>query len=371
MAAPTRLGRYRQLAPRAAIHVSPLALGTMIFGSSWTALGMAAMDKESCFKILDAYFDAGGCQNGESEQIIGEWAEVRGNRDQLVIATKYTFPWVMADTKIKQKELYLGNNVKSMKLSIEGSLKKLRTTYIDIFYAHIWDLHCSVEEIMDGLHNLVVAGKVLYLGISDSPAWWVVKANAYAKANGKTPFVIFQAPYSVLQRDIEREIIPMCRHEGLALSFWNVLAAGHIRTDAEEERRRTTGEHGRSTHSAWERTDDQKKVCAALEVVAQEVGAQHISAVAIAYTMHKAPYTFPVLGARKVEHLMASIEALEISLSDAQIATIEAVLPFDMGFPNTFTGSVYGEYPRVLGRHSAFEHQPLQKPIGVQATAKN
>ncbi|KAJ7150734.1 NADP-dependent oxidoreductase domain-containing protein, partial [Mycena filopes] len=137
----------------------------------------------------------------------------------------------------------------------------------------------------------------------------------------------------------EREIIPMCRHEGIALSFWNVLAAGHIRTDAEEERRRATGEHGRTTHSAWERTEDQKKVCTALEAVAAQVGAKHISAVAIAYTMHKAPFSFPVLGARKVEHLMDSIGALEISLSDAQIAAIDAVLPFDMGFPNTFTVS--------------------------------
>ncbi|KAJ7029450.1 aryl-alcohol dehydrogenase [Mycena alexandri] len=378
MSSLTKLARYRQLAPRAAIHVSPLALGTMIMGSKWAALGMAPMDKESCFKILDAYFDAGGnhidtanaYQNGESEEIIGEWAEARGNRDQLVIGTKYTFPWIMADDKIKQKELYLGNNAKSMKLSIEASLKKLRTTYIDIFYAHIWDLHSSVEEVMDGLHNLVVAGKVLYLGISDSPAWWVVKANDYAKANGKTPFAVFQVPYSVLQRDIEREILPMCQHEGLALTFWNVLAAGHIRTDAEEERRKSTQENGRQVHGPWERTDDQKKMCAALEVVAEQVGAKHISAVAIAYTMHKAPYSFPILGGRKLEQLLANVEALDISLTDAQIAYIDGILPFDRGFPHTFTGGVYGEYPAVLSRRSTFDHQPLQRSIAATASQK-
>ncbi|KAJ7160442.1 aryl-alcohol dehydrogenase [Mycena filopes] len=374
--APTRLGRYRQLAPRAAIHVSPLVLGTMIMGSSWTALGMAAMDKEACIKILDAYFDAGGnhidtsnaYQNGESEQVIGEWAEARGNRDQLVIATKYSFPWVLADDKIKQKELYLGNNLKSMKLAVEGSLKRLRTTYMDVFYVHIWDLHCSVEEIMDGLHNLVVAGKVLYLGISDSPAWWVVKANDYAKANGKTPFVVFQVAYSVLQRDIEREIIPMCRHEGIALTFWNVLAAGHIRTDAEELRRKTSGEHGRG---AWERTPSEKQVCAALEVVAAQLaGAPSISAVAIAYTMHKAPYSFPILGARTVAQLAASIDALKISLSDEQVAYIDGVQPFDVGFPNSFTGAVYGGYPAVLSHYSSFDLQPLQRAIAPKADEK-
>ncbi|KAJ7718444.1 aryl-alcohol dehydrogenase [Mycena metata] len=363
MSALSKLAQYRQLAPRAAVHVSPLALGTIIFGSKWTALGMAPMDKESCFKILDAYFNAGGnhidtanaYQAGESEEIIGEWAEARGNRDQLVIGTKYTFPWVAANDKVKQKEL------------LEASLRKLRTSYVDIFYVHMWDLHSSVEEVMDGLHNLVLAGKVLYLGISDSPAWWVVKANDYARANGKTPFVVFQVQYSVLQRDIEREILPMCRHEGLGLTFWGVLAAGHIRSDAEEERRKSTKENGRGTHSPWERTEEQKKMCSALEVVAEEVAAKHISAVAIAYTMHKAPYSFPVFSARKVEQLAANMEALDISLTDKQVAFIDAVLPFDRGFPHTFSGGVYGEYPTVLSRQSMFDHQPLQRSIGATA----
>ncbi|KAJ7926967.1 aryl-alcohol dehydrogenase [Mycena leptocephala] len=368
---PTKLGRYRQLAPRAAIHVSPLALGTMTYGDKWTALGMAAMDKDTCFKLLDAYFAAGGnhidtanaYQNGDSERCIGEWAEARGCRDQLVIATKYTFPWTLGDPTIKQHELFLGNNAKSMKLSLEASLQKLRTTYIDIFYVHIWDLHTSVEEIMDSLHVLVLSGKVLYLGISDCPAWFVSKANQYAKTNGKTPFVIFQAPYSVLQRDIEREILPMCRHEGIALAFWSVLAAGHIRTDAEEERRRASGEKGRAVHGPWERTEDEKKMCAALEVVAKQVGAKHITAVAIAYTMAKAPFVHPIVGGRTPEQLMANIEALDIALTDEHLAYIDGILPFDKGFPNKFIGSEYGGYPAILAHHSTFDHQPLMRPI--------
>ncbi|KAJ7766181.1 aryl-alcohol dehydrogenase [Mycena metata] len=378
--APTKLGRYRQLAPRAAVHVSPLALGAMSFGDKHVGIGAPAMDKESAFKLLDTFFDAGGnhidtansYQDGNSERVIGEWAETRGYRDQLVIATKYTFPSDGADDTIKRKELLLGNNVKSMRLSLQASLVKLRTTYIDVFYVHFWDLHTSVEEMMDGLHNLVVAGKVLYLGISDSPAWLVVKANEYAKANGKTPFVIFQGAYSVLQRDLEREIIPMCKHEGIALALFRVVGGGRIRSDAEEERRRVTGENGRAiqykaggamTPGSWERTESEKAMCTALEIIAAQVGVKHITAVAIAYALHKAPFVYPIIGGRNVEQLVANIEALDISLNEEQMSYIDGILPFEAGFPNNFIGE-YGEYPAILARYSTFDSQPLLRPVG-------
>ncbi|KAJ6560366.1 aryl-alcohol dehydrogenase [Mycena capillaripes] len=370
---PTKLGRYRQLAPRAAIHVSPLALGGMSIGDKWAPFGMGAMDRTSSFELLDAYFDAGGnhidtannYQDGSSEEFIGEWVEARGCRDQIVIATKYTNLWKVRDDTVKQKNMYMGNNAKSLKLSVEESLRRLRTTYIDILYVHYWDLHTSVEEMMDSLHNLVVAGKVLYLGISDTPAWFVVKANDYAKANGKTPFVVYQAPYSVTEREIEREILPMCRHEGIALTLWNVLASGRIRSDAEEEMRKSSGEHGRTLLGSWERTEDEKKVCAALEVVAKKVGTKHITAVAIAYTMHKAPYVYPVIGGRKVEHLMANIEALDITLTAEHIAEIESALPFDKGFPNNLIGEYGGPYPFLLTSYATYDPQPLLPPVAA------
>ncbi|KAJ7355931.1 aryl-alcohol dehydrogenase [Mycena albidolilacea] len=375
---PTKLGRYRQLAPRAAIHVSPLALGAMSIGDKWDAIGMGAMDKDSSFKLLDAFFDAGGnhidtanmYQDGSSEEFIGEWVEARGYRDQVVIATKYTNLWKVGDDTVKQRNLYMGNNAKSLKLSVDASLKKLRTTYIDILYVHYWDLHTSVEEMMDSLHHLVAAGKVLYLGISDTPAWFVVKANEYAKAHGKTPFVVYQAAYSVTQRDIEREIMPMCRHEGLALTLWNVLASGHIRTDAEEELRRSTNEKGRAVFGGpwehtWERTEDEKKICAALEVVAKQVGVKHITAVAIAYTLHKAPFVYPIVGGRKVEHLLANIEALDITLTAEQIAYIDGILPFDKGFPFNLIGEYGGAYPYLITQHATYDRQPLLLPVAA------
>ncbi|KAI0793000.1 aryl-alcohol dehydrogenase [Irpex lacteus] len=373
---PTKLGRYRQFAPRAAIHVSPLVLGGMSIGDKWADYGFGAMDKSSSFKLLDAYYEAGGnfidtannYQDGSSEQTIGEWMLARKNRDQVVISTKYTNTTYRGEPGVTHQENYLGNNIKNMRTSLDKSLKHLKTDYVDVFYVHYWDLHSSVEEVMDGLHLLVQSGKVLYLGVSDTPAWWVVKANEYARYNGKTPFVVYQAAYSVVQRDIEREILPMCRHEGLALTLWNVLAAGHIRTDAEEEARRQTGEKGRQWTGSWERSEDERKVCKKLEEVAKEVGAKGITSVAIAYVMHKSPYAFPIVGGRKVEHLQANIEALDISLSEEQIKAIEDVLPFDVGFPGGLMGQYGKGYPFLLSMFAHFDPQPL---VPAVAHSKN
>nr|VWO97169.1 Uncharacterized protein [Ganoderma boninense] len=168
---PTKLGLYRQLSPLAGVHVSPLQLGAMSIGDKWEKLGMGAMDKESSFALLDAFYDAGGnfidtanaYQDETSEEFIGEWMEKRGIRDQIVVATKYTTNFKRAAEDIQQKVHYTGNNIKSMHLSVEASLKKLRTSYIDILYVHWWDFDTSMEEVMNGLHNLVASGKVLYL----------------------------------------------------------------------------------------------------------------------------------------------------------------------------------------------------------------
>ncbi|KAL6304738.1 Aldo/keto reductase [Sparassis latifolia] len=366
----TKLGRHRQLSPLAGVHVSPICLGAMSIGDQWAKFGMGAMDKESSFKLLDAFYDAGGnfidtasnYQDESSEKFIGEWMEQRGIRDQMVIATKYTTNFKRADD-IPQKTSYVGNNMKSLHISVEASLKKLRTSYIDILYVHWWDFNTSVEEVMNGLHNLVARGIVLYLGISDTPAWVVSKANLYARMTGKTPFSIYQGAWSILQRDFEREIIPMARYEGLALAPWNVLGSGKIRTDAEEERRRQTGEKGRMLAStAWERTPEQRKVCLALEEVAAQVGAKSITSVAIAYVMQKTPYVFPIVGGRKVEHLMDNIEALSIALSPEQIAHLEGVLPFEVGFPHTMSGNgTSNNYLFSAAGH--FDKWPVQQAI--------
>ncbi|KAL5519544.1 AAD14_1 [Sanghuangporus vaninii] len=369
----TPLGRYRVLSPLAGIRVSPLQLGAMSIGDQWEKIGMGAMNKESSFKLLDAFYEAGGnfidtsnnYQDETSEMFIGEWMEKRGIRDQMVIATKYTTNYKRGANDIPIKVNYTGNNAKSLMVSVEASLKKLRTTYIDILYVHWWDWQTPIEEIMDNLHHLVAARKVLYLGVSDTPAWAVSYANAYAKAHGKTPFVIYQGAWNVMERSFEREIIPMARTLGLALAPWNVLASGRLRTDAEEERRMASGERGRVIfNDEWKRTENERKISAALEKVAKEVGTEHITAVAIAYVMQKTPYVFPIIGGRKIEQLMANIEALKISLSDEQIQYLESILPFDPGFPTNFTGDGTPQRTFFLYEStSQWDRWPLRQPI--------
>ncbi|KAH9931474.1 aryl-alcohol dehydrogenase [Fomitopsis serialis] len=377
----TALGRHRPLAPLAGVHVSPICLGTMSLGTAWGPV-TGTITKEETFKLLDGFYAAGGnfidtsnnYHDEESEMFVGEWMEARGIREQIVVATKYTSNYKRGQ-KVGQMTHYAGNNMKSLHNSVEASLKKLRTDHIDILYVHFWDWTCGIEEIMNGLHNLVAAGKVLYLGISDTPAWIVAKANTYARCMGKTPFCIYQGLWNVMQRDFERDIIPMARAEGMAIAPWGVLASGKVRTDQEEEQRSRSGEGGRKDmHSDdWKRSPAQRKVCQALEKVAAEVGASNIRAVAIAYVMQKTPYVFPIIGGRKIEQLKDNVEALELALSPEQIAHIESVAPFDPGFPAIMCGdgSVYIPLQSSAGHFERWPVQQALRPSGTKTANGN
>jgi aryl-alcohol dehydrogenase-like predicted oxidoreductase len=249
---------------------------------------------------------------------------------------------------------------------VRDSLKKLQTDFIDILYLHWWDHTTSIEEIMDSLHMLVEQGKVLYLGISDTPAWVVSAANYYAKAHGKTPFSIYQGRWNIMLRDFEREIIPMARHFGMALAPWDVLGGGRFQSKAALEERKKNNEGIRSLMGGPEQTDDELKMSAALEEVANEHKVT-LTAVALAYVMSKTINVFPLVGGRKVEHLHDNIKALSIKLSDEQIKKLEDVRPFDIGFPNNFIGenpAISGQPNFLLGASASIAWQKLAKPIG-------
>ncbi|GJE90822.1 aryl-alcohol dehydrogenase-like protein [Phanerochaete sordida] len=353
----TRLARHRVLGPRAGVHVSPLQLGAMSIGDQWAQFGFGSMDKAGSFALLDAFYGAGGnfidtannYQDESSEEFLGEWMEARGVRGEIVLATKYSSDYRRG--KGGQHSCFIGNSAKSLYNSVEDSLRKLRSAYIDILYVHWWDYTASVEEVMDALHALVLQRKVLYLGVSDTPAWVVVKANQYARYNGKTPFAVYQGKWSILDRDFERELLPMCISEGLAIAPWNVLGGGRLRTDAEEEARAASGEAGRTIVGDWRRTPGERAVCGVLEAVARELGGAPLTAVAIAWVLQKAPHVFPLVGGRKVAHLRANVGALALRLSDEQVARLDAAVPLDKGFPyNRFgDGSDYYIQYKVAG----------------------
>ncbi|WYZ35891.1 hypothetical protein EsH8_X_000538 [Colletotrichum jinshuiense] len=349
----TELGRLRVLSPSAGVRVSPLALGAMSIGEAW-AEAMGAMNKEQSFKLLDAFVESGGnfidtangYQDEQSETWIGEWMKKRGNREQIVLATKYTSDYRSHALGKGNTANFTGNHRRSLHISVRDSLKKLDTDYIDILYLHWWDYTTSIKEIMDSLHILVEQGKVLYLGVSDTPAWVVSAANTYAVDHGKTPFSVYQGRWSVMHRDFEREILPMAKTFGMALCPWDVLGSGKFQSKKAIEERKKAGEGLRSFVSTSQQTEMEIKISEALEKVAGEHGVESVTAIALAYVRSKAANVIPIVGGRKVEHLKANIDALKIKLTDEQIAFLESVKPFDIGFPNNFLG----EDPNITGK---------------------
>ncbi|BFZ62102.1 hypothetical protein YB2330_003181 [Saitoella coloradoensis] len=344
------LAHYRLLSPTAAVRVSPLCLGTMNFGTKW-ADWMGECSKETSFEILDHYYDQGGnfidtaspYQGNESEEWIGEWMEKRKNRDQIVLATKYTtlYPALTEPVGHDIKINRAGNSRKSAHVAVRDSLIKLKTDYIDLLYVHWWDYTTSVPELMQTLNHLVMSGKVLYLGASDMPAWVVSKCNQYARDHGMAQFVVYQGKWNLAERDMESEVIPMCKDEGMGVAPWATLGQGKFKTakqleEEKNESRRNMDQAKESDHRASQ----------ALEKVAKELGeGVSIQQVALAYHLHHTAHVFPIIGGRKVSHLKDNIAALDIHLTDAQFATLQEGGEQKRLFPQTMVGTKTSEVP--------------------------
>ncbi|KAL9634176.1 MAG: hypothetical protein Q9164_004256, partial [Protoblastenia rupestris] len=333
------LGRHRLLSPSASVKVSPLCIGAMNFGDSWGDF-MGSLSKDEVFSLLDFFHSQGGnfidtsnnYQNEQSETWIGEWlASKPGLRDQMVVATKYTTCYTNYrghDGIIHSNNA--GNGTKSLHVSLRNSLKKLQTDYIDILYVHWWDFAASIPEVMQSLNTVVQQGKVLYLGISDTPAWIVSKANQYARDHGLRQFVVYQGQWSAANRDFERDIVHMVAAEGMGMAPWGALGGGNFKTKKQREEMAGEGRQMPANENA-------EKVTEVLDQIAKAKNTA-ITSVALAYVMHKAPYVFPIVGGRKVEHLKGNIEALGLELSGEDIKAIESAYPFDVGFPLNFLG---------------------------------
>lgn len=322
----------------------------MNFGEAWKA-SLGECSKSTAFSILDYFYSQGGnfidtavnYQDGESEQWIGEWMESRGNRDEMVVATKFTGAQRASEKNILQSN-FGGNSAKNIFTSVERSLSQLKSSYIDIvsrirhplstisletkYYLHVYDNAASIPEVMHALNDLVTSRRVIYLGISDTPAWIVAKMNAYARRYGLRQFNIYQGQWSAACRDFEREIIPCCVDEGMALAPWGALGSGMFRKPASDD-------DSRGRKSTISRTGKEERVSKVLDEIAT-VKDTLITSVALAYVMHKAPHVFPILGGRKVEHLASNIAALSLVLSEEEMQKIDAAYGFEMGFPHSF-----------------------------------
>lgn len=264
-----------------------------------------------------------------------------------MLATKYTIAYPNSSScthKPLIKANYVGNHTKSLNLSVTASLQKLQTSYIDLLYVHFWDFTTSIPELMQSLNHLVSQGKVLYLGISDTPAWVVSKANQYARDHNLRQFSVYQGRWSAADRDFERDILPMCRDEGMAIAPWGALGQGSFKS--EEQRKKA---EGRKIAPASEK---QVLISKKLEEIADRKGSL-ITSVALAYVMHKTPYVFPIVGGRNLEHLKGNVDALELELSEEEVDEIEAAVPFDMGFPMQFLfGYLSDETPAYKTTHT-------------------
>jgi aryl-alcohol dehydrogenase-like predicted oxidoreductase len=316
----------------------------MNFGDAHKAR-MGECTKETTFEILDTFKSLGGnfvdtangYQDGESEQWLGEWLTSRNCRDEMVIATKFSSAY-RKHQKEKIQSNFGGNGTKSLRVSVDNSLKQLQTHYIDILYLHWWDYATTIPELMHSLNDLVVAGKVLYLGISDTPAWVVTKANQYARDHGLRQFVVYQGLWNAAIRDFERDIIPMCKDEGMALLPYGTLGQGRFQTEAsfKEREKNNPGRKGKPPTTA------ERAVSKVMETLSVEKKTA-VTSIAMAYVMQKAPYVFPLVGGRKVEHIKGNIDALWVDLSEEDVAKIDEANKFDPGFPHTFlSGTLFG-----------------------------
>ena len=331
-----------QLLGRSGLRVSDLCLGTMTFGEDW---GWGS-SKDEARKIYDTYRAAGGnfldtanvYTNGSSETLVGEF--VKGHREEVVIATKYTNAASVLAGKPGTDANAGGNQRKSMVQSVEASLKRLGTDYIDLYWQHIWDGLTPVEEVMRAFDDLVRAGKVLYVGISDAPAWVVAKSNTLAELRGWTRYVGLQIEYSLLERTVERELLPMAADQQMTILAWGPLRSGQLTGKYLPENTKQSEAEGARMHSEMMktfRTLDGSEDATVREVLAvgKELGVS-ASQVALAWLRARPVPTIPIIGARKVQQVEDNLASVNLTLSPQHLARLDQASAVPLGFPHDF-----------------------------------
>ncbi|MGJ5819039.1 aldo/keto reductase [Paludibaculum fermentans] len=321
--------QYRLLG-NSGLRVSQAALGAMTFGEDW---GWGS-GKDEARQVYDAFRQAGGnfidtanvYTNGTSESLLGEFMD--GHRESVVLATKYSNAFPGTDPNAA------GNQRKNMVQSVEASLKRLKTDYIDLYWVHIWDALTPVEEVMRALDDLVRSGKILYTGISDAPAWWIAQANTLAHLRGWTPFVGLQIEYSLLERTVERELIPMAKSLNIGVTAWSPLKGGVL-----------TGKYqggaaadGRMNHAMLKDFAREQastgRILDTLKTVAGEVG-RSMAQVALAWLQHRPVPVIPILGARKLTQFEDNLASFTLVLSEDQVRRLDEASRIEPSFPTS------------------------------------
>lgn len=324
-----------QLLGDSGLRVSQLCLGTMTFGEDW---GWGA-PKDTSKQIFDSFTQAGGnfldtasaYTNGTSEKLVGEF--IARDRDAFVVATKFSLPDQMEQIQPATK---VGNARKNIRRSVEASLKRLNTDHIDVLYLHIWDFTTPTEEVMRTLDDLVTSGKVLYLGISDTPAWIVSRAQTLAQFRGWTPFSVLQIEYSLLERTVERDLIPMAKALGLSVAPWSPLKGGVL-----------SGKYAQSGQTSRGREVSDKQLEVA-RIVGEEADKLGCSSAGLALAWLVAKNTIPILGASKLEQFEDNLKSLDVHIPADTMARLDEATQIELGFPHDFLSAPFAQ-SRLLG----------------------
>src|SRR5216683_2948403 len=306
----TTIMKYRLLG-KSGLRVSEAALGAMTFGDEW-GWGSPKVEAQ---KVYETYREAGGnfidtanfYTNGTSEKFLGEF--MQGHRESVVLATKYSLAVPGNDPNAA------GNHRKNMMQAVEASLKRLQTDYIDLYWVHVWDGITPVEEVMRGLDDIVRQGKVLYVGISDAPAWWVAQANTLAELRGWTQFIGLQIEYSLIERTVERELIAMAKALNLGVLAWFPLARGVLTGKYHGEGKPDGGRMTNEGVKAFfpEREQRAAPMILAVKSVSEQTGGS-MAQVALAWLRHQTVRIIAIIGAGKVSQLQDNLASLDLEL---------------------------------------------------------
>jgi aryl-alcohol dehydrogenase-like predicted oxidoreductase len=324
-----------KLLGKSGLRVSELALGTMTFGEEWKW----GANKEESKKVFDAFANAGGnfidtanrYTEGTSEKFVGDF--IASDREHFVVGTKYTL------FTRKDDPNFSGNHRKNMMQALDASLKRLKTDYIDLYWVHAWDFTTPEQEVLRALDDMIRAGKILYIGISDTPAWIVSRMNAIAELRGWSQFVALQVKYSLLERTVERELLPMARKLDLAVTPWAVMGGGILSGKYNENK----NESGRAQMN---NSIDENNLSIASEVIriAEEIGCTP-SQVALNWVRQQPGVIIPIVGAKTQDQLQENVDCLKYLLNGEQLNKLNELTKIDLGFPHTFLN---GEYIRTL-----------------------